>query len=231
MLEVGSVSFWSHIHSRGECCSELPCLRSEDLLTATSFITSELINPGVYCTGLFSSRQIALRYTCKNCKSLDFHLDCSFGNPCVSALSFDPTFKPFDGIWLAAFSPCMSVLIYATLWFSQKHHPQNLGLVSFQQYGPCLFCVSDLKLCLLKSVWTLLAFLTQIGTCKIDSRPKNGFLFTKNIDFKRISEGTNCSLDAQSSQGCKLWLIYLKLYEEECTVLVKLFWHVLKTTK
>jgi hypothetical protein len=59
-------------------------------------------------------------------------------------------------------------------------------------------------------VWTLLAFLTQIGTCKIDSRPKNGFLYTKNVDFKRISEGTNCSLDAQSSQGCKLWLIDLK---------------------
>jgi hypothetical protein len=146
MLEVGSLSFWSHIQSRGECCSELSCLRREDLLTATSFITSELINPGVYCIGLFSSSQIALRYICKNCKSLDFHLDCSFGNPCASALSFDPTFKPLDGIWLAAFSPRMSVLIHATLGlFSQKHHPQNLGLLSLQQYGLCLFCVFKFK--------------------------------------------------------------------------------------
>ena len=62
----------------------------------------------------------------------------------------------------------------------------------------------NLKQCLLKSVWTLLTFLTQIGTCKSSSRQKNGFLFTKNLDFKRICEGTNCSLDAQSNQGCKL---------------------------
>ena len=47
MLEVGSLSFWSHIQSRGECCSELSCLRSEDLLTTTSFITSEVINSGI----------------------------------------------------------------------------------------------------------------------------------------------------------------------------------------
>ena len=58
----------------------------------------------------------------------------------------------------------------------------------------------NLKLCLLKSVWTFLAFLTQIGTCEFDSRQKNNFHFTKNLDFKRISEGTNCSLDAQSSK-------------------------------
>jgi hypothetical protein len=61
-------------------------------------------------------------------------------------LSFDPSFKPFDGIWLAAFSPCMSVLMHATLvLFGQKHHPQNLGLVSFQQSGLYLFCVFKFK--------------------------------------------------------------------------------------
>jgi hypothetical protein len=146
-------------------------------------------------------------------------------------LSFDPTFKPFDGIWLAAFSPCMSVLIRATLGlFSRKHHPQNR--VWYFNSMVSVYCVFlNLKLCLLKSVWTLLAFLTQIGTCKIDNRQKNYFLFTENLDFKRISEGTNFSLDAQSSQGCKLLLIDLKLYEEECRVLVKIFWHILKKTK
>jgi hypothetical protein len=56
------MSFWSHMQLRRECSSELSCVRSEGLLTAINFITREVINPGVHCTGLFSPSHIALRY-------------------------------------------------------------------------------------------------------------------------------------------------------------------------
>lgn len=42
------------MHYRGGNCSEVSCLRSKEILSFTSFVTSELMIPGVYCTHLFS---------------------------------------------------------------------------------------------------------------------------------------------------------------------------------
>jgi hypothetical protein len=47
-------SFWSHMQSRGGSRSEMSCLRNKDIPSFASFITSELMNPGVCCTHLFS---------------------------------------------------------------------------------------------------------------------------------------------------------------------------------
>jgi hypothetical protein len=54
-MEVRSLwVVWSHMHYRGGSCSEFSCLRSKEVLSFTSFVTSELMNPGVYGTHLFS---------------------------------------------------------------------------------------------------------------------------------------------------------------------------------
>jgi len=41
-------SFWSHMQSRGGSCSEMSCLRNKDTPSFASFITNELMNPGVF---------------------------------------------------------------------------------------------------------------------------------------------------------------------------------------
>jgi hypothetical protein len=61
-LEVCVSNFWSPMQSRVGSCSELSCLRSEDILSIASFIASELINPGLCCTPVFSVSQTAWRY-------------------------------------------------------------------------------------------------------------------------------------------------------------------------
>jgi hypothetical protein len=97
-------------------------------------------------------------------KSLDLLHDRTLENPSASALSSDPAFKPVSGVWLAAFSPRMSVIIHASVvFFSHKHHPWNLGLLPIQQYGLCLLYVFKFKALSLKSVLTLLMLITQIG--------------------------------------------------------------------
>ena len=53
------VSFWSHTHSRRQCCSELSRLRSEDILSITSSINSELMIPDVYRICLLPPHQTA----------------------------------------------------------------------------------------------------------------------------------------------------------------------------
>jgi hypothetical protein len=53
--------FCSHLQARGGTCPQLSCLRSEELLSIASFITSELINPGVCCIHLFFQSGLAWR--------------------------------------------------------------------------------------------------------------------------------------------------------------------------
>jgi hypothetical protein len=54
------VSVWSHIEARGGSFSQLSCLRSEDVFSVTSFITTELMSLCYTC--LFSPGQIAFKY-------------------------------------------------------------------------------------------------------------------------------------------------------------------------
>ena len=168
MSEVGSPceSLWSHMQSRVGSCSELSCLRSEDILSIASFITSELINPGVSCTSLFSLIQTAWRYMWKQCcNSQDFRLYCSLGHPSPSALSIDPACKPLMELTGCSFLSYVSYhTCHCQVVQSQKHHCRNLGLVSIQQYYLCLASVLNLQLYLLKCMWTLVIFITQIGT-------------------------------------------------------------------
>jgi hypothetical protein len=48
-------------------------------------------------------------------------------------------------------------------------------------------------------MWTLVTLVTLIGTAKVKAA-RNGFLFTKKLTFKIISEGTDCPLDEQSNR-------------------------------
>ena len=58
-IESPCESFWFHGQSRGGSFPELLCQRSEDILSVTSFITSELMNLGV--VALICFLQAALR--------------------------------------------------------------------------------------------------------------------------------------------------------------------------
>jgi hypothetical protein len=59
------VSFWSHNKSRRECCSEMSCLRSEDILSITSSFTSKLMSLDVCHIHLLLPHQTAWRYMWK----------------------------------------------------------------------------------------------------------------------------------------------------------------------
>lgn len=60
MSQVKSLcrSFDLKMQSRWGSCSELSCLTSEDILSVTSFITSQMINSAVWCIRLFSSAEL-----------------------------------------------------------------------------------------------------------------------------------------------------------------------------
>ena len=60
-----SVSFWSHKQSRRECCSEMSCLRSEDILSITSSFTIELMSLDVCHIHFLLPHQTAWRYMWK----------------------------------------------------------------------------------------------------------------------------------------------------------------------
>ena len=73
MSEV-CVSFFSHMQPRGGSCSELSCLRSQDILSTTSFITSALINHCVCCISLFCPSCICVKIQCSKYSSiLNYH--------------------------------------------------------------------------------------------------------------------------------------------------------------
>jgi len=88
---------WSHMQCRVGSSSKLSRLRSEDVLFVTSFITSEMINPDVCCTHLFSPSETAWRYMQKKCHtSQDFDLYCWYRPPPI--LSTDPACTPLMGL-------------------------------------------------------------------------------------------------------------------------------------
>jgi len=127
---------WSHMQCRVGSSSELSRLRSEDVLSVTSFITSELINPGVCCTHLFSPSQTAWRHMQKKCHtSQDFHLYCLYGTPPTG-----PRFANWFRLYASDGINCLFFLSYVSyhtchcqVVHSQKHHGQNLDPVLIQQ--------------------------------------------------------------------------------------------------
>jgi hypothetical protein len=86
------------MQSRERNCSELSCLRSEDILSVASSVIGELIYLDVCCTCVFSPSQIACIYTWKSCcNSQHLHLFCSLGHPSSCALFSDHCLKPLMG--------------------------------------------------------------------------------------------------------------------------------------
>lgn len=101
---------WSHMQCRVGSSSKLSCLRSEDVLYVTSFITSELITPGVCCTHLFSPSQTAWRYMCKRSviPLRTFIFTAYMDPPPPPTLSIDSACTPLMGL-TGCFSCHMSV--------------------------------------------------------------------------------------------------------------------------
>ena len=90
------MSFWSHKQSRRECCSEMSCLKSEDILSVTRSLTSEVMSLDVCHIRLLLPHQTAWRCMWKNChNSQDNHPYSVLGCPSPSASSLDLACKPW----------------------------------------------------------------------------------------------------------------------------------------
>ena len=126
-------------------------------------------------------------YMCENCKSgWTFILIVVLETPLRLHCLLIPLLNPLMGFdWLLFLLVC---------WFSYLPlsgcSVRNITLriwvwYHFSSMVSVYSVFLNLKQCLLKSVWTLLTFLTQIRTCKSSSRQKNGFLFYKESRLQK----------------------------------------------
>jgi len=59
-FKVWVILLLHEVQRRGGSCPELSCLRSEEILSIATFITSELINHGVFCIHVFFHKETCL---------------------------------------------------------------------------------------------------------------------------------------------------------------------------
>jgi hypothetical protein len=97
--------------SREGSCLELSCQRSEGIMSITSLLPVNQCC--LLCSHFFSPCQSTWRYMWMQYNHFqNFHHCCSLGHPSLTALSFDPTFTPFDRMYVAILSCHVSYTHY-----------------------------------------------------------------------------------------------------------------------
>jgi len=131
-FEVWVILLLREVQRWGGSCPELSCLRSEEILSIATFITSELINPGVFCIHVFYPKGTCLKICVAVVMSLSELLSLFY-----SSLHLYTFFvflfwfyvHPLIGYdWLFLFVACQ---LYMSLWvWSRKVVLQSLVQVS-----------------------------------------------------------------------------------------------------